>query len=69
MPVVKEDGRSRRASFKTWLREHTPLVCAGLYDDPLLERRRRAELSRIARVRRDALAYCIECHNPLLATE
>jgi hypothetical protein len=34
-----------------------------------LERRRRAQLARLARVRRTALAYCIECRNPLLATE
>jgi hypothetical protein len=46
-----------------------PLVYAALYDDPLLERRRRAQLARLARVRRAALAYCIECRNPLLATE
>jgi hypothetical protein len=64
-----DDGRSRRAMLKTWLRKHTPLVYATLYDDPLLERLRRAELERLARVRRDALAYCIECRNPLLATE
>jgi hypothetical protein len=63
------DGRSRRASFKQWLREHTPLVYAGLYDDRLLERARRAQLERVTRERREALAYCIECHNPLLATE
>ena len=40
-----------------------------LHDAPLLERRRRAELTRIARERRAALAYCIECRNPLLATD
>ena len=68
-PLRRADGNSRRASFKTWLRKHMPLVYAGLYDDPLLERRRRAELARIARERRAALAYCIECRNPLLATE
>jgi hypothetical protein len=63
------DGRARRATFRKWLYEHTPLVYAALYDDPLLERRRRAQLARLARVRRAALAYCIECHNPLIATE
>jgi hypothetical protein len=63
------DGRSRRATFKQWLREHTPLVYAALQDDRLLERVRRAQLERLARVRRDALAYCGECRNPLIATE
>jgi hypothetical protein len=63
------DGRSRRASFKTWLREHTPLVYATLYDDRLLERLRRAEMARLARISRAALAYCIECRNPLVAGE
>jgi hypothetical protein len=63
------DGRSRRATFKQWLREHTPLVYAALQDDRLLERVRRAQLERLARVRRDALAYCVECRNPLIATE
>jgi hypothetical protein len=64
------DGRSRRATSKAWLRAHTPLVYAGLYDDGLVdERRRRAELERDARDRRAALACCIECRNPLLATE
>jgi len=28
-----------------------------------------AELMESARIRRDALAYCIECRNPLVATE
>jgi hypothetical protein len=64
-----DDGRARRATFKKWLRERTPLVYAALHDDPILERLRRAELARIARERRAALAYCVECHNPLLATE
>lgn len=67
--LPRDDGRSRRASLKTWLREHTPLVYAALYNDPLLERQRRAELARIARVKREALAYCIECRNPLVATD
>jgi hypothetical protein len=68
-PLSAEDRRSQRATLKTWLREHTPLVYATMYDDRLLERLRRAELERLARVRRAALAYCIECRNPLLATE
>ncbi|HVB80803.1 MAG TPA: hypothetical protein VNE82_12765 [Candidatus Binataceae bacterium] len=68
-PRRTDDGNARRASFKAWLRERQPLVYAGLYDDPLLERQCRAALARIARVRREALAYCIECRNPLLATE
>jgi hypothetical protein len=33
------------------------------------ERHRRGELIELASVRRDALAYCIECRNPLVATE
>ena len=33
------------------------------------ERRRRDELEDLARMRRDALAYCVECRNPLLASE
>ena len=38
-----------------WLRAHTPLVYAGLYDDGLVdEQRRRAELARDARDRRAA---------------
>jgi hypothetical protein len=69
-----DDGRSRRATFKQWLRQHTPLVHLGLYGvgDQLstaAEHRRRRELDEFARVRRDALAYCIDCRNPLLATE
>jgi hypothetical protein len=75
MPVVKDDGRSRRASFKQWLRQHTPLVHLGLYSEPgdelarAAEHRRRRELDELARVRRDALACCIDCRNPLVATE
>jgi len=68
-PPRTVDGRAARATFKGWLHEHTPLVYAALYDDPLLERRRRAQLARIARERRAALAYCIGCQYPLLATE
>jgi hypothetical protein len=74
-PLRREDGRSRRASFKSWLREHAPLVYLGLYREPddelatAAERRRRRELEELARVRRAALAYCIECRNPLVATE
>jgi hypothetical protein len=70
----RPDGRSKHATFERWLREHTPLVHIGLYGagDELAiaaERRRRRELEELARVRREALAYCVECHNPLLATE
>jgi hypothetical protein len=68
-PLPADDRRSRRATLKTWLREHTPLIYATMYDDRLLERLRRAELDRLDRIRRGALAYCIECRNPLLATE
>jgi len=28
------DGRSKRATFQTWLREHAPLVHIGLYSEP-----------------------------------
>jgi hypothetical protein len=70
----RPDGRSKHATFERWLREHTPLVYYGLYagaDDVALaaERRRRRELWELARVRRDALACCIECRNPLIATQ
>jgi hypothetical protein len=70
----RPDGRSKHATFQQWLREHTPLVYYGLYagaDDVALaaERRRRHELCELARVLREALAYCVECHNPLVATE
>jgi hypothetical protein len=68
-PRQTRDERAQRATFKKWLLEHTPLVYAGLHNDPLLDRRRRAQLARIARERRAALAYCIECQNPLVATE
>jgi hypothetical protein len=56
------------------MREHIPLVYLGLYggnDDitRAAEFRRRRELMDLARIRRDALAYCIECRNPLVATE
>lgn len=66
------DGRSKRATHQRWLREHAPLVYIGLYNPAngsLLERKRRAELESLARIRRDALAYCIDCRNPLIATE
>jgi hypothetical protein len=69
------DGRSKHASFQHWLREHAPLVHLGLYREPddelatAAERRRRSELEELARIRRAALAYCIECRNPLVATE
>ena len=71
---ARADGRAKRATFQRWLREHAPLVYLGLYagaDDIALaaEHRRRRELRMLARVRRDALAYCIECRNPLLASE
>jgi hypothetical protein len=71
----RPDGRSKHASFQHWLREHAPLVHLGLYREPddefatAAERRRRSELEELARVRRAAVAYCIECRNPLLATE
>jgi hypothetical protein len=71
----RPDGRSKHASLQHWLREHAPLVYLGLYREPgdelatAAEHRRRSELEELARVRRDALAYCIECRNPLLATE
>ena len=71
----RPDGRSKHASFQHWLREHAPLVHLGLYREPddelatAVERRRRRELIELARIRRDALAYCIECRNPLVAAE
>jgi hypothetical protein len=68
------DGRSKRATHRRWLREHAPLVYLGLYtgaDDVAraAEHRRRRELDELARVRRDALAFCVHCHYPLVATE
>jgi hypothetical protein len=68
------DGRSERATHRRWLREHAPLVYLGLYtgaDDVAraAEHRRRRELDELARVRRDALAFCVDCHHPLVATE
>jgi hypothetical protein len=68
------DGRSKRATHQRWLREHVPLVYLGLYGagDELArtaEHRRRRELEELARVRRDALAFCVDCHHPLVATE
>jgi hypothetical protein len=71
---VASDPESERAWYAR-LREHTPLVYLGLYSEPddelalAAERRRRRELVELARIRRAALAYCIECRNPLLATE
>jgi hypothetical protein len=71
----RPDGRSKHASLQHWLREHAPLVHLGLYREPddelatAAEHRRRSELEELARIRRAALACCIECHNPLLATE
>jgi hypothetical protein len=71
----RPDGRSKHATFQDWLREHAPLVHIGLYAEPgdqvaaAAEHRRRRELIELARVRRDALAYCVECRNPLVATE
>jgi hypothetical protein len=71
----RPDGRSKRATFQTWLREHAPLVHIGLYSDPgdelarAAEYRRRRELIERAKIRREALAFCIECHYPLVASE
>src|SRR6202035_3322196 len=71
----RPDGRSKHATFQHWLREHAPLVHIGLYAEPgdqvaaAAEHRRRRALIELARVRRDALAYCVECRNPLVATE
>ncbi|HTQ24569.1 MAG TPA: hypothetical protein VMI09_07720 [Candidatus Binataceae bacterium] len=70
----RPDGRSKHATFERWLREHVPLAYFGLYggDDEVsraAEFRRRRQLWELARIRRDALAYCVECHNPLVATE
>jgi len=70
----RPDGRSKHATFERWLREHTPLVSYGVYagaDDVALaaERRCRRDLWELARVRRDALAYCVESRNPLIAIE
>lgn len=71
----RPDGRSKRATFQTWLREHAPLVHNGLYSDPgdelarAAEYRRRRELIEHARIRREALAFCLECHYPLVATD
>jgi hypothetical protein len=66
------DGTLR--SDRRWLREHAPLVYLGVYtgaDDVAraAEHRRRRELDELARVRRDALAFCVDCHYPLIATE
>jgi len=75
IPVESADGRSKRATFQTWLREHAPLVHIGLYCEPgdelalAAERRRRRELEELARIRREALAFCIECHNLLIASD
>jgi hypothetical protein len=68
------DGRSKRATHRRWLREHAPLVYLGLYtgaDDVArpAEHRRRRELDELARGRRDALAFCVDCHHPLVATD
>jgi len=68
------DGRSKHGTFQRWLREHAPLVHFGLYgagDDlaTAAEQRRRRELEELARVRSEALAYCVECRNPLIASE
>lgn len=71
----RADGRSKRATFQTWLREHAPLVHIGLPSDPggelprAAEYRRRRELIEHARIRREALAFCLECHYPLVATD
>jgi hypothetical protein len=70
----RPDGRSKHATFQHWLREHAPLTYLGLYagNDEVAraaEYRRRRELEQLARVRREALAYCVECRNPLVATE
>src|SRR5216683_325142 len=65
------DGLSKRATHRRWLREHAPLVYLGLYagaDDVAraAEHRRRRELDELARVRRGALAFCVDCHYPLV---
>ena len=70
----RPDGRSKHATFEQWLREHAPLAYLGLYAGNnqvarAAEHRRRRELEQLARIQREALAYCIECRNPLVATE
>lgn len=68
------DGRSKHATHQRCLREHVPLVYFGLYREPgdalaaAAEHQRRRDLEELARVRREALAYCVECRNPLVAT-
>lgn len=55
--------------LQAYKRQHWPMLAAaeeGRMDDYHRLAKERAE---IEKVRRDALAYCIECRNPLLATE
>jgi len=54
---------------QAYKREHWPILAAaeeGRLEDYHQLVRERAQLEK---VRRDALAYCVECRNPLLATE
>lgn len=50
-----------------------PLVWYGLYTDDEISRaaewRRRREMIERARILREALAFCIQCHHPLVATD
>jgi len=54
---------------QAYKREHWPMLAA--WEESRMEDYQRLSKERAAleKVRRDALAYCIDCHNPLLATE
>jgi len=54
---------------QAYKREHWPILAAWEEDRMRDYHGLVAEHAAVAKVRRDALAYCIECRNPMLATQ
>ena len=71
----KPDGRSRRASFQHWMREHWPRTYLGLHaqaGDELArarERRHWQKLFELGERAGAAVACCVECHSPLILND
>jgi hypothetical protein len=57
------------ATFRDWKRKHLPMLTAlqeGRTDD---YHRMSGQLEERSEVHREAVALCVECHNPMIATE
>ncbi|HVA83647.1 MAG TPA: hypothetical protein VNF28_01980 [Candidatus Binataceae bacterium] len=55
--------------LQAYKREHWPMIAAWEEDRMDDYHRLSKERAALEKVRREALAYCTECHNPLVATE